>query len=110
MRDFPFEPEVLKWAREKAFGPQISTLADKIPASLPEISAAQVAEWEKGDARPSFVQVKHLAKLYRRPLAVFFLPKPPQEKDNPPDARTIGSRDNRILSPEGLLVIRKARR
>jgi Zn-dependent peptidase ImmA (M78 family) len=110
MRDFPFEPEVLTWARQKAFGPRLATLAENIPASLTEISTALVAEWEKGTTRPNFSQVKHLAKLYRRPLAIFFLSTPPRERENPPDARTIGSRDNRNLSPEALLAIRKARR
>lgn len=110
MQDFPFEPEVLKWARQKAFGPHLATVAENIPASLTEISAAQIVEWEKGNARPSFSQVRHLAKLYRRPLAIFFLSTPPYERDNPPDARTIGSRDNRDLSPEALLAIRRARR
>lgn len=110
MMDFSFEPRVLKWAREKAFGPRLATLEESIPDSLKEISATLVAEWERGVSRPTFSQIKHLAKLYRRPLAVFFLPSPPDEKSNPPDARTIGSRDNKDLSPEALLVIRKARR
>lgn len=110
MVDFPFEPSILKWAREKAFGPHLATLTENIPDSVKDVSSTLVAEWENGISHPTFSQIRRLAKLYRRPLAVFFLSIPPDERNNPPDARTIGSRDNKDLSPEALLVIRKARR
>jgi transcriptional regulator with XRE-family HTH domain len=105
-----FEPTVLKWARETRFGSKFETLEAHGVDSWTEISPTLIAEWEKGVGQPSFGQVRKLAEIYKRPLAVFFLSTPPEEKRNPPDLRTIGSQDNKALSPEALLVIRKARR
>lgn len=105
-----FEPTILRWAREKRFGPQIDIAAAKLAESSVGISLELIRSWENGYAQPTFSQVKKLAEFYRRPLAVFFLDGPPEESSNPPDLRTIGSKDNEFLSPEALLVIRKARR
>jgi transcriptional regulator with XRE-family HTH domain len=105
-----FERSVLKWARETRFGPKIERLTDERVESWKEISSTLVAEWENGSSEPTFSQVKKLAEIYKRPLAVFFLDGPPVEKTNPPDLRTIGSHDNKNLSPEALLVVRKTRR
>ncbi|MGA2186345.1 MAG: ImmA/IrrE family metallo-endopeptidase [Bryobacteraceae bacterium] len=105
-----FEPSVLRWAREARFGPSIKALQAAWAESWDEFSPNDVEEWEKGVGQPTFSQVRKLADIYKRPLAVFFLSSPPDEKRNPPDLRTIGSQDNRLLSPEALLVMRKARR
>jgi Zn-dependent peptidase ImmA (M78 family) len=105
-----FEPSILKWAREKRFGPQIDVVAAKLSDSSGGISLELIKDWEGGSAQPTLAQVKTLAEFYKRPLAVFFLDSPPEESSNPPDLRTIGSKDNKVLSPEALLVIRKARR
>jgi len=110
MLDFLFEPPVLRWAREKRFGPKIEILKEQWADSWTEASPDLIAEWESGVGQPTFAQVRRLAEIYKRPLAVFFLDSPPDEKQNPPDLRTIRSQDNRILSPEGLLALRKARR
>jgi Zn-dependent peptidase ImmA (M78 family) len=105
-----FEPLVLKWARESRFGPKTDTLTAQWAGSWTDLSPTLIAEWERGIGQPTFAQIKKLAEIYKRPPAVFFLDSPPQEKQNPPDLRTIGSRDNKTLSPEALLAIRKARR
>jgi Zn-dependent peptidase ImmA (M78 family) len=105
-----FEPAVLKWAREGRFGPRVETLEAHWAASWTELSPSIIVEWEKGIGQPTFSQIRKLAEIYKRPLAVFFLTSPPEEINNPPDLRTIGSEDNDVLSPEALLVIRKARR
>ena len=105
-----FEPLILKWAREKRFGPKIEILETVWQDSWREVSPDLVRAWENGSSQPTFAQARKLAEIYKRPLAVFFLASPPDEKQNPPDLRTIGSHDNEFLSPEALLVIRKARR
>lgn len=108
MNDVAFEPSVLKWAREKRFGPRTETANEKLLSA--SIYPDMVRQWEAGEAQPTFVQVKKLSEVYKRPLAVFFLSSPPEEEASPPDLRTIGSTDNETLSPEALLVMRKARR
>src|SRR5437868_4338322 len=67
------KPEVLAWAR-KAAGYSLDTaaLALKIP---PET----VAAWEAGDGAPSIPQLRGLAGVYRRPLAVFYLQEVPRQ-------------------------------
>jgi Zn-dependent peptidase ImmA (M78 family) len=109
MDDVVFEPSVLRWAREKRFGPRFEILEDRLNESSHDITSEQVRNWEKGDSVPNFSQLKKLSALYKRPLAVFFLPVPPKEKDSVPDLRTIGSRDHTELSPEFLIMLRKAR-
>lgn len=110
MEIFRFEPAVLKWARERRFGPKFEVLETNWLKSWAEISPTHIADWEKGAAQPTFAQIRKLAEIYKRPLAVFFLDTPPYEKQSPPDLRTIRSEDNKFLSPEALLVIRQARR
>ena len=46
-----------------------------------------LASWENGQARPSIPQLRKLAKLYKRPIAVFYLPEPPQGFTVPKDYR-----------------------
>jgi len=105
-----FDALVLKWAREKRFGPKIEALRENWAESWEDMTPEMIVKWENGAAEPTFGQVKALARIYKRPLAVFFLDGPPPEKGAPPDLRTIGSRDNKFLSPDALLAIRKARR
>src|SRR5260221_14775083 len=110
MDDAMFKPVVLRWAREKTFGPRMDALAEKLDTSWKTIGPEIVREWENGTRQPTCAEVRKLAEIYKRPLAVFFLDSPPDEPTDPPDRRTIGSRDNEDISPKGLLVIRKARR
>jgi len=109
MEEIIFEPSILKWAREKRFGPKIEVLENNLCKSS-NLSVDLIKEWEAGTKKPNFSEVKKLAEIYKRSLAVFFLDSIPEENKNIPDLRTIGSKDNKSLSPEALLVIRKARR
>ncbi len=69
------EPSVLRWARE-SIGLIPLAAARKIG-----ISAERLLEWESGSAQPTVVQLGKAAKVYKRPLAVFFLPAPPTDFD-----------------------------
>ena len=104
-----FEPSVLKWAREKA-GLSVEVLASKLEAFWKDITPQLIHHWEIGKAAPTPTQVKKLAEIYKRPLAVFLLAAPPDENALPPDRRTLGSHASRGFSPHALLTIRRARR
>lgn len=65
-------PAVLTWAREKA-----GMLLD-LAAQRAGIKPNQLAEWEAGTSRPSISQLRKLATLYRRPMAVFYLDEAPK--------------------------------
>lgn len=107
--DHGFEPSVLKWAREKG-EMSIEILAAKLGTHLKNITPELIRNWENGTDTPTPPQIKQLAEIYKRPIAVFLLASPPEENELPPDRRTIGSKGARPFSSETLLVIRKARR
>ena len=68
------QPEVMRWARQ-SIGLSVSDVALRLKRPAEEIEA-----WEAGDAFPSYPQLEKLAyQIYKRPLAVFFLPIPPEE-------------------------------
>ena len=72
----PVNPQVLKWARESS-NLSIDEVTIKLKKSTDIIEA-----WENGADSPSYAQLEKLAyDVYKRPIAVFFFPKPPKEDD-----------------------------
>ncbi len=67
------KPELLIWARESAG----FTLADA--ARKAKVNPEKLEQWEDGRARPTIPQLRELARIYKRPLAVFYLPVPPKD-------------------------------
>ena len=78
-------PSILLWAREVQ-GLDIAAVAAKLKKT-----EAQIKAWENGEEQPSLAQARKLAALYRRPLAVFYLPEPPRDFQAPvlPDFRRL---------------------
>ena len=66
-------PKVLKWARESA-RMSLETAASKVP-----VSSDRLNDWEGGMSQPTIKQAETLAKTYRRPFALFFLPEIPRD-------------------------------
>ena len=100
-------PEVLKWARESA-GYTVEEAAAKLKRKT--VTSQTVFDWEKGKAFPTYSQLESLAyKIYKRPLAVFFFPKPPDdESDIKKSFRTLPKPIEKLRPPMRLLL-RKAR-
>lgn len=97
------QPAVLKWARI-TIGLSIYDVADKLKRTVTEIE-----EWESGTGAPSYPQLEKLAyDIYKRPLAVFFLPAPPEEKMAAKEFRTLPDTDLQNLLPDTHLHIRHA--
>jgi Zn-dependent peptidase ImmA (M78 family) len=70
----------------------------------------EIEAWENGSDFPTYSQLESLAyKHYKRPLAVFFLPAPPQEQKPRKEFRTLPDADLATLSRDTHLHIRKAR-
>ncbi len=68
------QPSVLRWARESN-GSSIQDVARSL-----KCESAEISKWEAGISGPTYAQLEYLAyTLYKRPLAVFFLPGPPTE-------------------------------
>lgn len=80
------QPAVLRWARESQ-GYSVEDVALHLKRDPAEIIAW---ESEHGGAAPTYTQLENLAYgLYKRPLAVFFLPAPPQEPTLKQEFRTL---------------------
>lgn len=78
------QPSVLRWARESQ-GYSLDDVAIHLKRDVEEIIA-----WESGAATPTYAQLETLAySLYKRPLAVFFLPAPPPEIKVKQEFRTL---------------------
>ena len=67
------KPELLVWAR-KAAGYSLDAAAGSLKMAPEALSG-----WESGYAAPSIPQLRNLAGLYRRPLAVFYLQEVPSQ-------------------------------
>jgi Zn-dependent peptidase ImmA (M78 family)/transcriptional regulator with XRE-family HTH domain len=95
--------ELLTWARKTA-GFEIAQAAKKL-----QVPPTRLEEWEHGDARPSVAQLRKLARVYKRPLGVFYLPEPPPEVPPLHDFRRLPGEVAGVQSPELRFEIRRAR-
>ena len=91
-------PEVLKWARESA-RMSIETAAAKV-----SVDPMRLKEWEEGLSLPTIHQGETLAKAYRRPFALFFLPEVPRDFQPLQDFRKA---DSKALSTASIFMIRE---
>ena len=71
--------DMLIWAREQSIGDM---------RELDTEYAEQISKWEKGIEFPNYPELKELARLYRKPLAIFFFPEPPEIKNIKSSYRT----------------------
>jgi Zn-dependent peptidase ImmA (M78 family)/transcriptional regulator with XRE-family HTH domain len=91
-------PKVLAWARTTA-GMTIVVSAAKVA-----VDPARLVQWENGEAYPTMHQAELLAKAYRRPLALFFLPDIPYDFTPLKDFR---SQKSGPLSTASIFIIRE---
>lgn len=97
------EPALFLWARNSV-GLGVDDVAQMLNRSPEEI-----ASWERGDTAPTYSQLEKLAyQIYKRPLALFFLPEPPQEETPQHEFRTLPDADMHSLDRDTYLHIRKA--
>ncbi|MCI0445550.1 helix-turn-helix domain-containing protein [bacterium] len=90
--DFKWEgnPEMLAWAR-------MNQGMDRAYAAA-ELGTDEVTlmDYETGKSTPMISFIGKCAKLYRRPLAAFLLPKPPKQERGYPTAIIIEYSDGRV--------------
>lgn len=97
------QPEVMRWARQ-SIGLSVSDVALRMKRPIDDIES-----WETGNASPSYSQLEKLAyQIYKRPLAVFFLPAPPEEVSPAQEFRTLPAEDLQTLAADTHLHIRRA--
>lgn len=91
-------PKVFKWARES------SRLTPEVAASKIKVPTAKLLSWEDGTDQPTIKQAEALAKAYRRPFAVFFLPDIPRDFQTLQDFRRKTTRE---LGTASVFIIRE---
>jgi Zn-dependent peptidase ImmA (M78 family) len=100
---FEVQPTVMRWARE-TIGMSLDDVAASLKRPVEEIEA-----WELGSSAPSYPQLEKLAyQIYKRPLAVFFLPSPPEEATPTREFRSLPYADLQHLLPDTHMQIRRA--
>ena len=98
------ERSILVWART-SLGLTIQEVATKL-----DKDKKTILQWEYGKSLPTLAQLEKLAYgVYKRPLAVFFLSKPPLETTPRQDFRTLPEKAITNLSPELRLFFRRAK-
>ena len=106
MPDLPTNPDVMKWARETA-GMSIDDVVAKVKRK--RVDAATVTAWEDGSKSPTYPQLERLAyEIYKRPLAIFFFPEPPEEVTPKQSFRTLPDYEIELMSPRMRALLRKA--
>ena len=99
-------PLILRWARESQ-GYTVGDVAAKFKKDPDEIEAW---ESEDADASPTYVQLERLAyEIYKRPVAAFYLPRPPSEPDLKEEFRTLPDFELDDLWPDTRYHLRLAR-
>lgn len=83
-------PAMVQWARERA-GLGLDALAHRF---------TKLAEWESGEALPTFRQLEDFAKATHVPFGYLFLPEPPAEPLPIPDFRTVRNQPRSGISPD----------
>ncbi len=96
------KPEVLVWTRTSA-GLSVAEAAGRLHMDVDSLAA-----WEAGEDAPSIPQLRKLADLYKRPLAVFYLQRVPLDFKVISDLRRLPGTGPRQQSPELTLEIRYA--
>jgi Zn-dependent peptidase ImmA (M78 family)/transcriptional regulator with XRE-family HTH domain len=91
-------PNILKWARESA------RMSEEYAASKVSVSTERIIEWENGDSQPTIRQAQILAKAYKRPFSILFLPEIPRDFQPLQDFRKNGSTP---LSTSSIFIIRE---
>lgn len=91
-------PNVLKWARESA------RISEETAAAKVSVSVEKLKEWEAGLSLPTIRQAQTLAKAYKRPFALFFLPDIPRDFQPLQDFRKKGSKE---LTTSSIFIIRE---
>lgn len=95
--------ELLEWARTRA-GYTVEEVAQRLKKD-----PGLVRRWERGHTVPTYGQLEYLAyTLYKCPLAVFFLPRRPEEPEPRQEFRTLPRPEIESLPPDARLAVREA--
>lgn len=96
-------PTILAWARERS-GQTLAQVGEALGKD-----PGVIRQWEIGKAAPTYVQLETLAyKVYKRPIALFFFPEPPDEPEPAQEFRTLPDFEIEDLAPDTRFKVRQA--
>ena len=98
--------KVLFWARDTS-GFSQAEIAEKFKRK--GVTPETIAAWEAGLQQPTYAQLSQLAEYYKRPIALFFFPNPPQENTIEEDFRHLPSNTAKEIPPTIRHLVRKAK-
>jgi Zn-dependent peptidase ImmA (M78 family) len=102
----PVNGDVLRWARETA-GLSIDDAIKKIDRK--GVTYETILAWEAEIESPTYTQLERLAyEIYKRPLAIFFFPEPPEEVTPKQSFRTLPDYEIEIMPSAMRMLLRKA--
>jgi len=100
----PINHLILEWAR-KTSGRSIEDVAKTLKKS-----ESVIESWESGKNYPTYSQLEKLSyKIYKRPIAIFFLPNPPDEPELNAEFRTIPDIEIDKFHPDTISIIKNAK-
>jgi Zn-dependent peptidase ImmA (M78 family) len=104
IQQLPINRRTLKWARESA------NISLEEVAYRMKKDTAIVEDWEsEGGESPTYIQLEKLSyEIYKRPIAIFFFPEPPEEVDPKGSFRTLPASELDDLPSTFLKLFRDA--
>ncbi len=100
--DAIINPDLLVWARRSA-GYEVEEAALKLKTDPQTLMG-----WETGAVKPTVAKLRDAAELYKRPLAIFYLPEPPMDFQPLRDFRRRPDGQVGRQSPRLLAAVRRA--
>lgn len=100
--EVPVNPKTLTWARKTA------AATEEQAAKKAGVDVTRLKAWEAGDESPTLSQLRHLADLYKRPLALFLLDEVPKDFTVLKAFRRLPENDDLTLSFELAGQLRQA--
>ena len=97
----PVNPAVLVWARKES-GYTVSRVSERM-----KVKEDRFLQWEQGGRNPTLKQVQELARIFHRPLSLFFLPNPPSVTPLGAEYRRLPGMAPGHESPEMRLAVRQ---
>lgn len=88
------EPQMLVWARSCG-GMKLEQAAEKL-----HVEPQQLASWESGEASPTIPRLRHIANVYKKPIAAFYMTQPPKHFTLAQDFRRVAEAGAVPLSSE----------
>jgi len=79
-------------------------MTEETAAAKVSVAVDKLKEWEAGTSQPTIKQAQTLAKVYKRPFALFFLPEVPRDFQPLQDFRKSGSKS---LTTSSIFIIRE---